>query len=238
MNSEELGPRLRAARMSTRQSLRSVASAVGVSPSLLSQVETGKTHPSVSTLYALVNVLGISVDELLGTGARTVVAPGVGDPDQGPLRTIVQRAADNPVLEMENGVQWQRLAAPTGSIADCMLVTYEPGAASSLEGRLMRHFGSEHAYILEGELTLQIEFDVHTIRAGDSIFFDSQLPHLYVNNTDKTVRGVWFLLGRRELNDKPSSLTMSRPDPGDLRNAVDVLQTWDGYEHIEEEPTS
>lgn len=232
MNSEEMGPRLRAARLKTRQSLRSVATAVGVSPSLLSQVETGKTHPSVSTLYALVNQLGISVDELLGTGGHSASTSGItsGDTDPRLPRTIIQRHSDNPVLNMENGVRWERLAAPPGGSADCLLVTYEPGAASSVEGSLMRHHGTEHAYILEGELTLQIEFEVHTLGPGDSIFFSSQQPHLYVNKTDRPVRGVWFVLGRRESQGDASALPVSRPDPADLRNAVDVLQTWDGYE--------
>ena len=63
----DLGSELRRVRESKKLSLRAVASAVGVSASLLSQVETGKTQPSVSTLYALVNHLGISLDALMGT---------------------------------------------------------------------------------------------------------------------------------------------------------------------------
>jgi transcriptional regulator with XRE-family HTH domain len=60
----DVGSELRRVRESRKLSLRNVASAVGVSASLLSQVETGKTQPSVSTLYALVNYLGISLDGL------------------------------------------------------------------------------------------------------------------------------------------------------------------------------
>ena len=62
----DVGPELRRVRESRKLSLRAVATAVGVSASLLSQVETGKTQPSVSTLYALVNYLGISLDGLMG----------------------------------------------------------------------------------------------------------------------------------------------------------------------------
>ena len=59
MAAEDIGARLRGARMQRGLSLRSVAQALGVSASLISQVETGKTQPSVSTLYALVNHLGV-----------------------------------------------------------------------------------------------------------------------------------------------------------------------------------
>ena len=68
-----IGARLRDARMQRGLSLRGVANALGVSASLVSQVETGKTQPSVSTLYAIANHLGVSLDELLGivpTSAR------------------------------------------------------------------------------------------------------------------------------------------------------------------------
>src|SRR5690554_1603634 len=111
MTADSVGARLREARTEKRLSLRSVAQALGVSASLISQVETGKTQPSVSTLYALANHLGLSLDDLLGVippaGGRAPAQPE-------PMRLVhskIQRSADNPVLEMENGVRWERLAS-------------------------------------------------------------------------------------------------------------------------------
>ena len=63
---QDLGSAIRAARVSKGLSLRGVAASADISPSLLSQVETGKTQPSVGTLYAIVNVLEVSLDELMG----------------------------------------------------------------------------------------------------------------------------------------------------------------------------
>src|SRR5690349_8023169 len=100
MATEAIGARLRDARTAKGLSLRALAQTVGVSASLISQIETGKTQPSVSTLYAIVTALGVSIDELLD------VAPAAA----APLASIVQRGSDNPVLEMENGVRWERLA--------------------------------------------------------------------------------------------------------------------------------
>ena len=71
---ESLGDRLRQARTKRGLSLRSVAQALGVSASLISQVEIGKTQPSVSTLYALASHLGVSLDELLGIPTPTCSA--------------------------------------------------------------------------------------------------------------------------------------------------------------------
>ena len=192
-----IGARLRDARMQRGLSLRGVANALGVSASLVSQVETGKTQPSVSTLYAIANHLGVSLDELLGivpTSARP--APTMFGHSGTPLPNV-QRAEDNPIIEMEHGVRWERLAVGEGGPADAILVTYEPGASSSIEGKLMRHSGIEYAYVVEGELTLQLDFDSYVLKAGDSLQFESARPHMFANRSDRIAKGVWFLLGRR-----------------------------------------
>ncbi|MEV4668587.1 helix-turn-helix domain-containing protein [Microbacterium sp. LWO12-1.2] len=193
MAADELGTRLRQARQSRRLSLRSVAQSLGVSPSLISQVETGKSQPSVATLYALANLLEVSADELLGMNSGHS-----RDASSSLARLDVQRAGDGAVIEMENGVRWERLAMPQGGAVEALLITYEPGAASSVEGKLMRHAGVEFGYMLEGVLTLQLDFDTYELSPGDSLHFESSRPHLLANRGAVTARGVWFVLGRHE----------------------------------------
>lgn len=223
----DIGTRLREARLQQGLSLRSVAQALGVSASLISQVETGKTQPSVSTLYALVTHLGISIDDVMGTPARAVPeGPELVMPSYA-ASPPVQRGADNPVLEMENGVRWERLAGENGP-ADGLLVSYDPGASSSIEGKLMRHAGIEYAYIIEGQLTLQLDFDTYVLEPGDSMYFDSVRPHLYSNNGDVVARGVWFVFGRRQQNQAmPAAPGPERGAGVPLSSAVDVLRAMD-----------
>lgn len=228
--SESLGARIRAARTARGLSLRSVAQSLGVSASLVSQIEIGKTQPSVSTLYALASHLGVSIDELMGMPAAASESSDGAPIDHGsPSAPIVQQAADNPVIEMENGVRWERLAVGVGGPVDAILVTYAPGATSSVEGKLMRHAGVEYAYLIEGELTLQLEFDTHILRPGDSLHFDSIRPHLYLNHTDAPAKGVWFVLGRRQQNlALPDSPLAAPPASGATpASAVDVLRAMD-----------
>lgn len=231
----DIGVRLREARLQRGMSLRSVAQAVGVSASLISQVETGKTQPSVSTLYALVNHLGVSMDDLMGVAASvsdTAVPVSAPFGNSGSVEPAVQRGSENPALEMENGVHWERLAVGEGGPADALLVSYDPGASSSIEGRLMRHSGVEYAYILEGEITLRLEFATHVLHAGDSLQFDSVRPHMYSNDGDVVARGIWFVVGRRQQNQAmPSPAgadpSLSRGSDTPLNSAVDVLQAMD-----------
>lgn len=215
---EDLGAAIRAARLLRGMSLRSVATAAEISPSLLSQVETGKTHPSVGTLYSLVNVLEVSLDELLGMPQRSASPTESDTPAPSPVTANpVQRSADNPTIVMENGVKWERIAVEGSGLVDALLTTYDPGSSSSVEGKLMRHSGIEYGYIIHGEVTLRLGFDLHTLRAGDSVCFDSHRPHLYENRTTETAQGLWFVLGRAR-NAGPLGGT----EPA-MNSAVDVL---------------
>lgn len=207
---EELGERIRAARVARGLSLRATAAQAAISPSLLSQVETGKVQPSVSTLYAIVSCLGLSVDDVLGHHPPT---PEAKRPQS--RAHPVQPIADAPEIVMQNGVTWRSLAVAGGEGMDAVLATYQPGAASSIDATHMRHVGVEHGYIVRGELTLKLDFETYVLRPGDSLCFDAQRPHYYVNNTDEVAEGVWYIVGSTRPADAEA--------PADIRNVVDVL---------------
>lgn len=229
---EDIGGRLRSARVSQGMTLRGVAQSIGVSASLISQVETGKTQPSVSTLYALVNHLGISLDDVLGMAPTRTDSSPVPYPGTQARSEPLQRAADNPVLEMENGVRWEKLAVGPHSPVDPLLVTYQPGASSSVEGKHMRHNGLEFAYLITGRLTLRLEFEEHHLEPGDSLCFDSLRPHLYVNEGTEPASGLWYVLGRLAQGEAPNPAAEERVSDmasgkTPLASAVDALWAMD-----------
>ncbi len=207
----EPGERIRAARTAQGLSLRAVAADVGISASMLSQVETGKVQPSVSTLYAITNSLGLTVDDVLD------VCPAVTRSPTGRLHPI-QRCEDAPEIAMENGVTWRGLAVG-GSVdgVSAVVATYQPHGASSMDQTHMRHSGTEHGYIIRGEITLKLDFDTYVLRAGDSLCFDSTRPHYYVNHTQDVAEGIWFIA------DAAPTAGPSVADVDSVRNVVDVL---------------
>ena len=73
---DDIGPRLRRHREERQLSLRELARRLGISPSAISQFETGKSRLSVSTLYAIVTELGISLDELFSGIDGEAALPG------------------------------------------------------------------------------------------------------------------------------------------------------------------
>jgi transcriptional regulator with XRE-family HTH domain len=186
-------------------SLRRLAEVVGVSPSLVSQVETGRAKPSVNTLYALANELGISLDSLLFMDAQPPAATdgvdaAIGAADVGLPHDPVQRAASRSSIRLGSGVVWERLTSESIRNVDFLHVTYEVGGESSPAEAFQRHSGQEWGYVLTGTLTVRIGFDEFVLQPGDAISFDSATPHRLFNAGDVPTTAVWFTLGRRTVD--------------------------------------
>ncbi|MBB6074400.1 cupin domain-containing protein [Streptomyces paradoxus] len=202
-----VGARIRQARQERGTSLRALAREVGVSPSLVSQIETGKSQPSVSTLYAITTALGISVESLFDIRESAVASAPGASPGTVP-HALAALAADpgrrigplvgagaRETLELDSGVVWERLGRVPGAETDFLLVTYRPGGSSSGSGALMRHPGTEYGYLTSGELVLTLGFEEYTLRPGDSVCFESTTPHRYRNDGEVPAVGVWFVSG-------------------------------------------
>ena len=61
------------------------------------------------------------------------------------------------------------------------------------EDPLMFHGGEECGFMLVGSLQLEIEGEVYFIDEGDSIYFDSSLPHRFTNDGDVDAVAVWTM---------------------------------------------
>jgi len=208
----EMGDRIREARGARGLSLRTLADRVGVSPSLISQVETGRAKPSVSTLYAIATELGISLDELLFRDARPGFAAAGGREIELP-GDPVQRAGDRKVIRLASGVVWERLTTASIPNVDFLYVTYEVGGASSPEHEYQRHAGQEWGFVVTGTLGVTIGFEEFVLAAGDAIAFDSTTPHRLFNAGSEPVHGVWFVLGRRSAPFEPGGFEAAVDHP-------------------------
>jgi transcriptional regulator with XRE-family HTH domain len=191
-----VGERLREERSRRGVSVRALARDLGVSASLISQIETGKSQPSVSTLYAITTALGISIEDAFGPGrgdAPPLPALDGPGPQRGERVGPVVTAGERQVLQLDSGVTWERLGQLPRPHVDFLLITYAPGGTSSSNGGLMRHRGSEYGHLLGGSLVLTLGFEEMTLSAGDSVSFESSTPHRYRNDGSSPAVGVWFV---------------------------------------------
>jgi len=200
-----MGERLREARRARSLSLRTLAERLGVSPSLISQIETGRANPSVSTLYAIAAELDVSLDELLfndrrppepAAPARTEISTG-GTMAPAPP---VQRAADRHSIRLASGVNWERLTTLSEPGVEFLHVTYEVGGASSPPDAFQRHPGHEWGYVLSGRLQVRIGFDEYVLEPGDAISINSSIPHRLATLGEEPVHAIWFVLGRAQFD--------------------------------------
>ena len=214
----ELGPRLRQVREQRGLSARELARRIQCSPSLISQIERGLSAPSVGMLYALATELRTSLDFLFGAapagdgtpGGVTVTAHGdgrvhmKGESEEGVARPagggglvghgIVQRAGARRTIDLASGVRWERLTPGPDERVDFLEVIYEPSGHSTDARRPLRHDGREYGLITSGTLHASVGFDTFELGPGDSIAFDSALPHLYWNATAADVHAIWAVV--------------------------------------------
>jgi len=171
-----------------RMRVSELARAVGVTPSLISQIERGSTRPSVATLFALAEALDVSVDVFAdrSAGETTGAAPPSAGPALAPpsareSRYVVRRS-DRRSIAIDGGIRWELLSPETEPEAEFLEIVYEPHAESS--PTLYRHPGKEMVRVVAGAFDIHIGFDVFRLEEGDSIVFPASLPHRYVNPTD------------------------------------------------------
>lgn len=195
----DIGVRLREERTRAGISQRELARRLGVSASLISQVESGQSKPSVSTLYAIVTELDVSLDDIFrihgngGGPSGTAEPAAAGDgAEPGP----VVRPEERHVIDLDSGVRWERLTSHRHEDVDFLRVVYDIGGASAADERLMRHAGREYGIVLSGRLGVQLGFERIELGPGDSIAFDSAQPHRLWNLGDEPVEGIWFVVGR------------------------------------------
>ena len=193
----DLGARLREERERARISQRELARRLGVSASLISQIESGQSKPSVSTLYGIVTELGVSLDDVFRVHEDELTeATAVGAEPQDAAGGPVVHPAERHVVELDSGVIWERLTSHQHEDVDFLHVIYDVGGSSAADERLMRHPGREYGFVLSGRLGVQLGFERHELGPGDSIAFDSTTPHRLWNLGDEAVHGVWFVVGR------------------------------------------
>jgi DNA-binding XRE family transcriptional regulator/mannose-6-phosphate isomerase-like protein (cupin superfamily) len=210
---DDVPRRLRAERERRGISLRELARRLGISPSAISQIETGRARPSVATLWAIVTELGMSLDDLFAhdgdrrQAGAAAAAPAAAEapPAPAPASLPVVTAATREALQLATGVRWERMTADADPDVDFIWVVYDVGGSSSPEDSFIRHAGREYGLVLSGRLEVTVGFEARVLGPGDSISFESTTPHRLRNAGDEPVTGVWVVVGRR---------SDARADPG------------------------
>jgi transcriptional regulator with XRE-family HTH domain len=183
----EVGRTIRALRRERGLSLRDVGRLTGFSISFLSMVERGRSSLTLTSLHTLAVVLGVDT---------SVFFPAPDEQPEPPLTAHVNRSTADSRLQI-GGDHIYRLLGATGfeRALEPLLVTIAPGESSNARDDYA-HDGEEFAYVLSGELAFAVNGVEHRLEAGDSIHFQSTIPHLVRNDGDDDAEVLWVLTPR------------------------------------------
>lgn len=172
----ELGSRVALLRDVRGMSLRTLATAAGVSSSFLSQLENGRTNASVASLRKIAAALGVSPAQLL---------------DDSPTHTRgVLRADQRPTLPLD-GAQKFVLSLPPLNHLEVYAGVFEPGGSTGRDA-YMHGQSQEMLIVTSGEVVLELGDERYTMSADDSIEFLSSVPHRVMNESDATASVIWI----------------------------------------------
>jgi transcriptional regulator with XRE-family HTH domain len=174
-NPPRVGVRVRHFRLANRLRLKDLASASGCSESLLSRIENDMTAPSLATLHRVATALGVSTVALFENHA--------------PSSLVIYRANERLTIGRVPGEKAEVLVPyAEDRRLEGMITILLPG--SEYNGPF-RHEGEEVGYVLEGKIELIVGDSVNILKAGDSFFFFSDIPHRYRAAGDAVCRVVW-----------------------------------------------
>lgn len=175
----QIGSKLRALRLAKGLTLQQLSQRSGLSSSMLSLLERGKTGPSIGTLVVVCSVLEVEMGDLVGSPRRA-------EPDP------VSRFANSPVVATGDGVRRRILKSDALRGVEIAVNEYNAGTASA--PKPVAHEGYEFGIALEGELEVTLNGSVYRLAKGDLVAYHSTEPHRIANRGRRPARALWVNL--------------------------------------------
>jgi transcriptional regulator with XRE-family HTH domain len=165
-----IGAKVRTLRLKKKMGLVELGRHTGLSPAMLSKIERGQLFPTLPTLLRIALVFSVGLDHFFA-GARTKPVVGVVRPKDR------MRFPERPETE-DVAYEFESLDFPaTERRLNAFYAEFQAVPDERL--RAHQHSGGEFIYVLTGLLSVRIEDEEHALAAGDSIYFDSSVPHSY-----------------------------------------------------------
>jgi transcriptional regulator with XRE-family HTH domain len=179
-----LGERIKALRRERELQQRQLAEKAELTPSMVSQIESGRLTPSLNTLGRIAAALSVPIAALFDGQAAG--------------RIQVTRRKDCPVVSFDGSSEkWTVLGAGLfeGKIR-AVVSTLDPRARGVTTDKVVIKPGQMKLfYVLDGTVGLRYNGQRQTLEAGDSALLDGGLPHGWENLGTRKARVLWVILG-------------------------------------------
>ena len=169
---EIVGENIKKFREQVGLTLQQLAEKVEMTAGFLSQVETGKTFPSLSGAKKIASALGTTVGALIGEEQPSKEIP------------IIKKKERRTLEHLGNGLKLQFLSTLDRRHA------MEPAVHLLKKGSISgnpayEHEGQEILIVLKGTIEFTLDKTTYSMEEGDSIYFNSSIKHTFTNNKDE-----------------------------------------------------
>ena len=178
-----LGKKIRKQRKAQQLTLVQMAERCKISPSFLSQIERDKATPSVTTLYAIAEVMGVSTASFFSTPSSSNGLETSVDPQGG--AKVVRAGRRKKLIYPDTHIVNELLTPDLQGSIQMMWIVMPPGTDSGDEPFI--HDGEECGVILQGQLETWVGGEKYILGPGDSIYHMSNIPHRTKNIGDDEV---------------------------------------------------
>ncbi len=175
-----VGEKVKVLREQKGLSLKELADLTGFSTALLSQMENHLVSPSLGTIIKLAKALGVRVGDFLGETEGEPFA--IVRKDE---RKTVSRFASKEGVKY--GYSYESLGfEKKNRHMEPFIVTLEPATVKASKTSV--HDGEEFIFVLEGEMEVILGNHTDVLYPGDSIYYDSNIPHRVQCHQDKVAK--------------------------------------------------
>ncbi|OJV50894.1 MAG: XRE family transcriptional regulator [Bacteroidetes bacterium 43-16] len=182
----EVSRRIKEYRYEKRLTVQQLADRSGVSKGLISQIENGRSIPSLPVLFSIIQSLEMAVSHFFS--GINLQMPNV----------IVQRKKDYESFTKEDakGFLYKRIFVKSLASSTVDFVILELSKNAKREEVVTDAF--EYKYMIQGECEYLINGETYALSEGDSLFFDGRLPHLPRNTgTDKCIMLIVYFFNQK-----------------------------------------
>ncbi len=179
IKNEEIGRRIKKIREHNHMTLKKVEAKAAISATHLSEIERGKTSPTIGALIRIADALGKDPAYFVENEELEDVS----------FIALEDRQANK--LERTDGImEMLTNSIPSGKI-NARLITLAPSKKSKID--IHKHNCDESALILEGMVTFKVKDEIYELKEGDSIYYIANMAHGYINaSARKEAKMIWF----------------------------------------------
>jgi len=175
----DIGLKIRKLRKSKNMSIAELAGNTNLSTGLISQIERDIIGTSVESLWKIAKALNVSIGYFFDEENEPVYDPIVKSTE----RKVIKTSQSNATYEL--------LSHDLNGKIEFLYITLEPRDATREE--LISHEGEECGIVIKGRLLVRHGVNEHILEEGDSIYFNSAIPHRYINIGNEPCISIWAM---------------------------------------------